>query len=113
VLDRWVGERFLFLLGQSKRREQFVLKGATLFLIWKGRLPRPTHDVDLLRYGSPQVEDVVAIIKEILWNFGRCAVCSVNVSNRHFPANTTLWVIETRGGILAGSLPKTMQSEQR
>jgi hypothetical protein len=51
VLDRWVGERFLFRLGQSKRREQLVLKGATLFLIWKGRLPRPTRDVDLLGYG--------------------------------------------------------------
>ncbi|HWZ43624.1 MAG TPA: nucleotidyl transferase AbiEii/AbiGii toxin family protein [Candidatus Saccharimonadales bacterium] len=65
VLDRWVGERFLFRLGQSKHREQFVLKGATLFLIWKGQLPRPTRDVDLLGYGSPQVEDVVAVIKEI------------------------------------------------
>jgi hypothetical protein len=32
VLDRWAGERFLFRLGQSKHREQFVLKGATLFL---------------------------------------------------------------------------------
>src|SRR5579872_195034 len=65
VLDRWVGERFLFRLGQSKRREQFVLKGATLFLIWRGQLPRPTRDVDLLGYGSPQVEDVVALMKEI------------------------------------------------
>jgi predicted nucleotidyltransferase component of viral defense system len=65
VLDRWIGERFLFRLGQSKRREQFVLKGATLFLIWKGQLPRPTRDVDLLGYGSAQVEDVISYIKEI------------------------------------------------
>jgi hypothetical protein len=65
VLDRWIGERFLFRLGKSKRREQFVLKGATLFLIWKGQLPRPTRDVDLLGYGSPEVEDVISYIKEI------------------------------------------------
>jgi predicted nucleotidyltransferase component of viral defense system len=65
VLDRWVVERFLFRLGQSKRREQFILKGATLFLIWKGHLPRPTRDVDLLGHGSPEVEDVIAQMKEI------------------------------------------------
>ena len=35
VLDRWVAERFLFRLGKSELRERFVLKGATLFLIWR------------------------------------------------------------------------------
>jgi len=65
TLDLWVAERFLFRLGQSKHREQFVLKGATLFLIWRGKLPRPTRDVDLLGYGSSQVEDIVFIIREI------------------------------------------------
>jgi hypothetical protein len=41
VLDRWVAERFLFRLGQSNHREQFILKGATLFLIWKRPLAAP------------------------------------------------------------------------
>lgn len=51
VLGRWIAERFLYRLGLSKQRDQFVLKGATLFLIWQGKLPRPTRDVDFLGYG--------------------------------------------------------------
>jgi len=65
TLDRWIGERFLFRLGQSERRDQFVLKGATLFLIWKGQLPRPTRDIDFLGYGPPEVEKVIAQVKDI------------------------------------------------
>ena len=44
MLGRWVAERFLYRLGKSDQREVFVLKGATLFLIWQGKL-RP-----LLKY---------------------------------------------------------------
>ena len=48
LLGRWVAERFLFRLGKSEQPEAFVLKGATLFLIWQGKLLRPTRDIDLL-----------------------------------------------------------------
>jgi hypothetical protein len=65
VLDRWAAERFLLRLGLSTQRERFVLKGATLFLIWCGSLPRRTRDVDLLGYGSPEIEDVTAAMKEV------------------------------------------------
>jgi predicted nucleotidyltransferase component of viral defense system len=65
VLGRWVAERFLYRLGQSSQRERFVLKGATLFLIWQGKLPRPTRDVDLLGYGSAEIEKVIGAIREI------------------------------------------------
>ncbi|MBL8227353.1 MAG: nucleotidyl transferase AbiEii/AbiGii toxin family protein [Bryobacterales bacterium] len=65
VLGRWVAERFLYRLGVSKQRDQFVLKGATLFLIWKGELARPTRDVDLLGYGKPDIDGVVKTVKEI------------------------------------------------
>lgn len=65
VLGRWVAERFLYRLGVSKQRDMFVLKGATLFLIWKGELSRPTRDVDLLGYGPPDIPSVVKAVREI------------------------------------------------
>jgi hypothetical protein len=65
VLDRWAAERFLFRLGRSPLRDRFVLKGATLFLIWRGDLPRRTRDIDLLGYGSPDIDHVSNSMKEI------------------------------------------------
>lgn len=65
VLTRWVAERFLYRLGESKHHDRFVLKGATLFLIWKGELARPTRDVDFLCYGSADTGRVVHTIREI------------------------------------------------
>ncbi len=65
MLGRWVAERFLFRLGKSDQREAFVLKGATLFLIWQGKLLRPTRDIDLLGYGSAQIRNVVESIREV------------------------------------------------
>lgn len=65
VLSRWIAERFLYRLGVSKQRDQFVLKGATMFLIWKGELARPTRDVDLLGYGAPDIKSVVKTVREI------------------------------------------------
>ena len=65
VLGRWVAERFLYRLGQSPQRDKFILKGATLFLIWAGKLPRPTRDLDFLGYGSAEIDKVVGAIREI------------------------------------------------
>jgi len=72
MLGRWVAERFLFRLGKSDQREAFVLKGATLFLIWQGKLLRPTRDIDLLGYGSAQIRHVVESIR---------AVCSIEAAD--------------------------------
>jgi hypothetical protein len=57
LLGRWVVERFLFLLAGSSRKESFVLKGATLFLAWEGQIHRPADDLDLLGFGSPDVDE--------------------------------------------------------
>ncbi len=65
VLGRWVVERFLYRLSGSKQRDQFVLKGATLFLIWQGKLPRPTRDVDFLGHGPAEIAAVTGAIREI------------------------------------------------
>jgi len=41
LLSRFGNERFLYRLGISEYRNRFVLKGATLFTLWMGRLHRP------------------------------------------------------------------------
>ncbi len=65
LLGRWVVERFLYRLSVSVQKEKFVLKGAMLFLAWQGRLHRPTRDLDLLGFGSPDVHDVTRRIRDI------------------------------------------------
>jgi len=65
VLDRWAAERFLYRLGRSPLRESFVLKGATLFLIWRGALPRRTRDIDLLAYGSSDPRRILESARSI------------------------------------------------
>jgi hypothetical protein len=42
VLGRYAFERFLYRLGQSPYRDEFALKGATLFTLWTGHTHRPT-----------------------------------------------------------------------
>ncbi|HSU53024.1 MAG TPA: nucleotidyl transferase AbiEii/AbiGii toxin family protein [Candidatus Dormibacteraeota bacterium] len=64
-LGRWVSERFLFRLGRSAHRDQFILKGAMMFVAWDGKLHRPTQDVDLLGYGNPELAEVARRIREI------------------------------------------------
>jgi len=44
-------ERLRFRLSQSPEANNFVLKGSMLFAIWRGKLQRPTKDVDFLGYG--------------------------------------------------------------
>lgn len=63
-LQRYAVERFLYRLGQSRHRERFVLKGATLFAIW-GRAYRPTRDIDFTGYGSSNQNDVIRDFREI------------------------------------------------
>lgn len=65
VLSRWLAERFLYRLGISPYKDQFALKGAMLFIAWSGKLHRPTRDVDLLRWGSSEVADVVNAVRDI------------------------------------------------
>jgi predicted nucleotidyltransferase component of viral defense system len=64
VLTRYGLERLLFRLA-STHGTQFVLKGAMLFPIWSGSSHRATHDMDLLGYGSPKVDVVTDIFRDI------------------------------------------------
>ena len=66
VLGRYAIERFLYRLGLSKYRDNFALKGATLFTLWTGQTHRPTKDLDLLGRGlSSTITEVETIIRKI------------------------------------------------
>lgn len=66
VLTRFALERLLFRLGQSRYSDRFVLKGAMLFMSWFDDPHRGTRDLDLLGFGDPEPEAMLATFREIL-----------------------------------------------
>jgi hypothetical protein len=58
TLQRYAVERLLFRLSQSVDHDNFVLKGAMLFVVWGGEIYRPTRDLDLLGYGTSTAESL-------------------------------------------------------
>src|SRR5260221_292177 len=65
VLRRFAAERLLFRLSVSEHADNFVLKGALLFLLWSDHLYRPTRDVDLLGYGESSVGKLEDIFRNV------------------------------------------------
>ncbi|OHB60902.1 MAG: hypothetical protein A2Y12_10175 [Planctomycetes bacterium GWF2_42_9] len=65
VLSRYAIERLLYRLAKSGQSNNFVLKGATLFLVWTGRTYRPTKDLDLLGYGEISNEQIAVQFQQI------------------------------------------------
>ena len=65
VLARYVGLRFLHRLAQSRYSEEFLLKGATLFLVWGGDAHRPTRDMDLLGFMPPDLDGMAQVMREV------------------------------------------------
>jgi predicted nucleotidyltransferase component of viral defense system len=65
VLRYYAIERFLYRLAQSDYAEQFVLKGALIFLAWGLDLARPTRDIDLAGFAPANVETVSRIMREV------------------------------------------------
>jgi predicted nucleotidyltransferase component of viral defense system len=62
----WYGiERLLYRLAQSAHGNQFVLKGALLFVVWTGKLHRPTRDLDLLGTGEPSDDRLAAVFMDV------------------------------------------------
>jgi predicted nucleotidyltransferase component of viral defense system len=66
VLTRFALERLLFRLGQSPHADRFVLKGAMLMMSWFDDPHRGTRDLDLLGFGDPEPESMLATLREIL-----------------------------------------------
>ena len=65
VLVRFATERLLYRLAESPHRDAYVLKGAMLFTVWTGMLPRATRDADLLGFGDPSPDRIARIFKEL------------------------------------------------
>ena len=65
LLTRFAIERLLYRLSQSRHRDEFVLKGAMLFLMWAPEVKRQTHDLDLLGRGDNSAERVQRVFGEL------------------------------------------------
>lgn len=65
ILTRYALERLLYRLSQSRHVDEFVLKGAFMFLIWTDAPYRPTRDVDLLGLGNRSTERLIGVFKTI------------------------------------------------
>ena len=65
LLTRLVLERLLYRLSLTAHRERFVLKGAMLMASWFQDALRPTRDLDLLGFGDPGAEAVLAVFREV------------------------------------------------
>jgi len=65
LLIRYGIERFLYRLSLSKQSDCFILKGASLFLVWMGQNYRVTKDVDLLGFGKPDLDELAETFKTV------------------------------------------------
>lgn len=65
LLTRYALERLLYRLSVSNHREQFVLKGAMLFAVWRDDPFRPTRDLDLLGRGDPEPAAITESVRSI------------------------------------------------
>ena len=66
ILTRYALERLLYRLSTSVYADRFVLKGAMLLTSWFTDPHRATRDLDLLGFGDPSPDAMVAAFKEIL-----------------------------------------------
>ena len=67
ILRQYVQERFLYRLSQSIHKNNFILKGALLFLAHDISNLRPTRDIDFLGDSiSNKIETIEELVKDIL-----------------------------------------------
>lgn len=84
LLSRYGMERFLYRLSISPYNEQFILKGASLFLVWKGQNYRVTRDADLLGLGDTDLELLAKVFRDI------CAIEYKNDGMSYYPDSLTV-----------------------
>lgn len=65
LLTRYALERMLYRLSISEECGQFLLKGALLFDLWFEVPHRPTHDADLLGFGSAEIPHLEHLFRKI------------------------------------------------
>jgi hypothetical protein len=82
LLFRYGVERLLYRLSMSPHADKFILKGASLFLVWKGQNYRVTKDADLMYLGPADAEHIAAVFREL------CQVVSDDVDGIVFMGDT-------------------------
>jgi len=65
LLTRYALERLLYRLSVSDHRDEFVLKGAMLFVTWVADPFRPTRDLDLLGRGNNSSDAIAEVFRDI------------------------------------------------
>lgn len=65
LLTRYGMERFIYRLSTSAHSDEFILKGASLFLVWKGQNYRVTRDADFLGFGDPSPAHLKKVFQTI------------------------------------------------
>ena len=65
LLSRYGMERFLYRLSISACCDRFILKGASLFLVWNGQNYRVTRDADFLGFGNPDMVQLAVLFRDI------------------------------------------------
>ncbi|MGV3623019.1 MAG: nucleotidyl transferase AbiEii/AbiGii toxin family protein [Archangium sp.] len=66
VLSRYAIERVLYRLSKSTHVNEFIVKGATLFVLWTGAPHRATRDLDLLGKGNSDMSRLATTFTEVL-----------------------------------------------
>jgi predicted nucleotidyltransferase component of viral defense system len=66
LLTRFVLERLLYRLSQSRHADRFVLKGAMLLTTWLPHTTRGTRDLDLLAFGDSSEDRILGIFRDIV-----------------------------------------------
>jgi predicted nucleotidyltransferase component of viral defense system len=66
LLTRYALERLLHRLSLSPHRERFVLKGALLLTTWFNEPHRATRDLDLLGFGDPSDDALLAVFRDVM-----------------------------------------------
>jgi len=64
LLTRYVLERLLYRLTLTPHADRFVLKGAMLVTTWFADPHRQTRDVDLLGFGNPAPDAMLAVFQD-------------------------------------------------
>src|SRR5262249_33672586 len=65
TLVRYADERYLYRLGRSPHRGDFVVKGAMLLPVWGAETYRPTRDFVLLGFRDPAMERLSRVFGEV------------------------------------------------
>lgn len=65
LLTRYALERLLYRLAQAGHGNRFALKGAMLMTSWIEDPFRPTRDIDLLGFGNPEADAMLALFRNV------------------------------------------------